>query len=38
MDKRDELRSLIVKLLEKIEDRKKLKRIYDFVNQLFCKD
>lgn len=38
MCKKDELRCLIVRLLERIEDGEKLKRIYDFVNQVFCKD
>lgn len=37
MDKREELRRLIIVLLQKITDEHTLERIYTFVNQIFCK-
>lgn len=36
MDKREELRRLIIVLLKKISDERTLERIYTFVNQIFC--
>ena len=38
METNNELRRLIVKLLWKINDEKKLRRIYDFINQVFCRE
>lgn len=35
--KREEYLELIISLLERITDVGKLKRIYAFINQIFCK-
>ena len=37
MDKREEIRRLIISLLAKITDEQTLERIYTFVNQIFCR-
>lgn len=36
MENRDELRGLIVALVDKIDDTKALRKIYRFINDLFC--
>jgi hypothetical protein len=36
MENRDELRALIAALVDKIDDTKALRRIYRFINDLFC--
>ena len=36
MEDRDELRALIAALVDKIDDTKALRRIYRFINDLFC--
>lgn len=38
MDRKAELRRLIIKLLELITDEHTLQRIYDYVNQVYCND
>lgn len=38
MDRTEELRRLIVRLLARITDEDTLQRIYDYVNQVFCND
>ena len=37
MNKNEELRMLINKLLEKIDDERILRAIYRFINDIFCK-
>lgn len=37
MNKNEELRMLINKLLEKIDDERILRAIYRFINDLFCR-
>lgn len=36
-EKAAELRRLIIMLLERIDDERKLREIYIFLNQLFCR-
>lgn len=36
MENRDELRALITALVDKIDDTKALRRIYRFINDLYC--
>lgn len=37
MDKNTELRELILKLVEKMDDETKLRQLYRYVNELYCK-
>lgn len=37
MDKNTELRELIMKLVEKMDDEMKLRQLYRYVNELYCK-
>ena len=36
MENRDELRGLIAALVDKIDDTKALRKIYRFINDLYC--
>lgn len=37
MEKRNELKMLIVKMLNRIDDERMLRAIYRYINDLFCK-
>lgn len=37
MEKKDELRRLIIELVNRMEDEKLLRRVYILLNRLFCR-